>query len=238
MANVWVKATTVKVEDDGTSLVDFSPWEGEPHRIWVQTKDIRADGAEPTLRASAELAVDAWENPKSYTPQGRMDALVNLRAALAEPAKPTGDVGRLRAACMDALSYLGDADPDIRIRRDNVLNALYTALAATESLAEEPVEGPVRVGDRVRCEGEVEKFGNLDDGGVLVNFGSGCLTYMIPEEVTIVSRPAPAETCGRCRWFSDKAASLFACRCSEAPSGLRQVGSESRGCSHFQRWPG
>lgn len=236
MTDVWVKAQLI---DGGpTGPIEISlPAVGNGRRcVWVDADDVcpRAEGAKPTggvgrLRAACDALVKGasqsftLDEPEAgwFVSAAEMTALRSaLVATEAERFYPdgtpvsqaapvvglkAGDVVTLTATIVGAntentgpgaLVRFKGSENNTTIWRDD----LRYATAATEAA---PVEGPVRVDDRVRLEGKVT---GREGGYFDVKFTHSGGFSFLPSDLTIVSRPTPKapahKRCEWCRWFN------------------------------------
>lgn len=142
----------------------------------------------------------------------------------------------LMDACDMALELLDSPDDLVCSEREDVIDALRVAVdtaretSAEAAAPEPPIEGPVRVGDRVRLEGVIEEM-NSNNTFCRVRIPNR-LRWEAVDGLTIVSRPAPAETCGRCRWFR---ADAWVDKCRH-DLGLDMPAADTPVCSHFELW--
>lgn len=140
------------------------------------------------------------------------------------------DESKLRAACEDFLAWWDDPNTLFNNSISPLLDALRAALAETPE-PEIAIEGPVQVGDVVSVEGTVLHVTGDCGERAKVEFHEGGETIWFDScELTIVSRPTPAHTCGECRWWDTE--SYQQCRMWPARGA-----ANSTVCARFEIYP-
>lgn len=230
---VWVKAKIVEEGDERAARVMTGIGAYERY-FWVDKACIHpcTDAAPDALRAACQNLIEWFDNENGLYSVFK-ERLNALRAALA--ATPKADlmgkdtVTQYRAAAQVILDSLERNDPDF----ERIRNTLRYALASVAPDEPEPpaFEG-VRVGDRVRIEGDVTEVNEEHKTAVIRVATTGLRTVHLPD-LTVVARPQPAHTCGGCRWWQTRRAKGFCHR--------REVAvyrnADTLACDDFSEYP-